>query len=93
MTKPQPLDKNRLYRHCATDSLPFETTEELAQLEEVIGQQRALDAVHFGIGMRSDGYNLFVLGPPGLGKHTLIRGFLEKAAEAAEDAIKDLPRP
>ncbi len=83
MTRPHPLDTNRLYRHCPAGSLPFETTEELEQLEEVIGQQRALDAVHFGIGMRSDGYNLFVLGPPGLGKHTLIRRFLEQTASEA----------
>ena len=83
MKRPQPLGTARLYVACPADSLPFETTDELQQLEEVIGQQRALDAVHFGIGMRSDGYNLFVLGPPGLGKHTLIRRYLEQAASAA----------
>ncbi len=86
MNKPKPLATERLYRHCSPESLPFKTTEELEELDEIIGQQRALNAVHFGIGMRSDGYNLFVLGPSGLGKHTVVKRFLEKRAA-------DMPTP
>ena len=62
--------------------LGFATTEELADLEEVIGQDRAVEAVRFGMGIRRDGYNLFALGPPGIGKHTMIRQFLDGRARA-----------
>ena len=39
---------------------------------------RAIDAAHFGIGMRHAGYNLYVMGPSGSGKHTLIRQLLDQ---------------
>ncbi len=39
---------------------------------------RAIDAAHFGIGMRHAGYNLYVMGRTGSGKHTLIRQLLDQ---------------
>ncbi|HEX5364834.1 MAG TPA: ATP-binding protein, partial [Gallionella sp.] len=45
---------------------------------EVIGQMRAMEAIRFGTGIRHEGYNLFVLGPPGTGKHGIVRQFLEQ---------------
>ena len=42
-------------------------------MDEILGQERALEAVEFGIGIRQKGFNLFVLGPPGLGKQTMVR--------------------
>lgn len=39
-----------------------------------------MEAVRFGSGIRHDGYNLFVLGPSGLGKRSLVRQLLEKKA-------------
>ena len=41
---------------------------------------RAMDAIRFGTGIRHDGYNLFVLGPSGIGKSSMVRQFLEKKA-------------
>lgn len=82
MDYPLPLDPAALYHACDPQTLDFDTTETLEDLTEVIGQERAVDAVRFGMGMRRDGYNLFVLGPPGIGKHTLVRRFLEKEAAA-----------
>ena len=38
----------------------------------------ALDAVRFGITIRREGYNLYVLGPPGVGKRTIVKSFLEQ---------------
>lgn len=46
-----------------------------------------MDAVHFGAGIRHDGYNLFVLGPPGMGKRSLVKQLLQdKAAQESEPA-------
>jgi lon-related putative ATP-dependent protease len=76
------LAPEALYRRCDPDELGFESTAELEDLGEIIGQARALDAVRFGIGIRRHGYNLFVLGPPGMGKHTVVRQFLEERSAA-----------
>ncbi len=83
MSNIKPLAPEALYRRCDLQALPFETTAELEDLHEVIGQARALDAVRFGIGIRREGYNLFAMGPAGAGKHTVVRQFLAERAAAA----------
>jgi hypothetical protein len=65
---------------CPSDHFTFETTEDLEALSEVIGQDRAVEAIRFAIGMRHSGYNLYALGPEGMGKHTAVRRFLEEQA-------------
>jgi lon-related putative ATP-dependent protease len=62
------------------EEFTFETTAELTKLTEVIGQARALDAVRFGVGIKRDGYNLYALGPPGIGKHSVVRNILQHEA-------------
>jgi hypothetical protein len=39
MTAMAPLEADALYRRCGPDALGFPTTAELADLEEVIGQE------------------------------------------------------
>jgi predicted ATP-dependent protease len=70
---PTPLPVDALYRRCNLSGLAFETTGELAAPSLLIGQERARDAVKFGMGMRAGGYNVFVLGPAGMGRRTLVR--------------------
>ena len=74
------LEAQQLYHPCDPEEFGFKTTAELEDLTEVIGQMRAMDAVRFGAGIRREGYNLFVLGPTGMGKRTLVRQFLEQRA-------------
>jgi lon-related putative ATP-dependent protease len=82
-----PLSPDKLYRPCDAEALSFATTAELEDLTDGIGQLRAADAAHFGIGMRHAGYNLYVMGPNGSGKHTLIRRLLDKrVADEAKPA-------
>ncbi|NIV40589.1 MAG: AAA family ATPase, partial [Anaerolineae bacterium] len=40
-------------------------------------QERALNALRLGIGIRREGFNLFIVGRHGMGKHTAVRQFLE----------------
>ncbi|TVS11100.1 MAG: ATP-dependent protease [Planctomycetaceae bacterium] len=75
-----PLPASELSWICDPDQLPFETTDDLDDLKEFLGQARALNAVRFGISIRRDGYNLYVLGPPGVGKRTIVQSFLEQKA-------------
>ena len=74
------LPADQLYRRCDLAELPFDTTAVLEPLAEPLGQDRAVAAVRFAIGMRSAGYNLYALGPVGTGKLSLVRRFLEQAA-------------
>ncbi len=75
------LKPEELRWRCDPDSLGFETTAELGQLQEPIGQERAMAALDFGVRIPSDGYNVFVLGPVGTGRTTMARGVLSEHAK------------
>lgn len=81
------LPADALYRRCDLSSLKFASTAELEDLTEFVGQERALEAVRFGTGIQRQGFNLFLLGPAGMGKFTTVRAFLEK--KAAEEPTPD----
>jgi len=74
------LSWDALYRRCDDEQLRFQTTDELRDFTGILGQQRAVDAVKFGIGIRGEGYNLFALGPPGTGKQSVVRQYLQQRA-------------
>lgn len=69
----------------AVDSarLGFEDTSELEPLTDIIGQERAVEALEFGLSMKSPGFNLYVSGPIGTGKATLVRQMVKRLAQAA----------
>lgn len=69
------------YHRCDADELPFETTAEVEELTRYLGQDRALEAVEFGISMRHRGFNLFVIGPEGSGRHSVVQSFINRQAE------------
>lgn len=81
-----PLKSDALYTRCLPEEFDFRTTAELADLTEFIGQPRAVEAVSFGIGIRHKGYNIFALGPTGIGKRALVERYAVKQA-----AIEPLP--
>jgi lon-related putative ATP-dependent protease len=76
----KPLEATALYQRCDPMQFTFETTADLEDLTEVIGQRRAVEAVRFGIGIRRDGFNLFALGPEETGKYGVVRHHLERQA-------------
>lgn len=61
-------------------SLPFKTTNELEPLKEIVGQDRAMEAFRFGLGVRKMGYHVFVTGPTGTGRMTAALKFLQEMA-------------
>lgn len=76
----EPLAVELLYKRCDINNLPFASTQELNNVQEVIGQARALEAIQFGIKMQRKGYNLYAMGPPGTGKHAVVRRVLHERA-------------
>jgi lon-related putative ATP-dependent protease len=77
---PEPLALTDLCNLCHPESLNFKTTEELPDLQDVIGQPRAIRALELGSEVSGQGYNTFVLGMPGSGRTTLSREYLERKA-------------
>jgi lon-related putative ATP-dependent protease len=74
------LSPTELRRLCRAEGFAFETTAELQDVPLCLGQERAVEAVRFGIGIPREGFNLYALGPPGMGKHSFVRSFLEERA-------------
>jgi len=64
----------------------FECTEELTPLTELIGQDRALRSLQFGLGLQKPGYNIFVTGLTGTGKATAILEYVRRAVEEKKAA-------
>jgi predicted ATP-dependent protease len=64
---------SRLRKHCNPSQFRFSTTEDLNIDEDLIGQERAIEALQFGLDAELKGFNIYVMGPPGLGKHTLTQ--------------------
>jgi predicted ATP-dependent protease len=77
----QALSPEQLYHACDLGKLSFSSTEELEPLAETIGQERALEAVEFSMGMPHDGFNVYVMGSSGLGRHTLVKQALTRQSE------------
>jgi hypothetical protein len=76
-----PLSLDQLYQITEPSQFKFETTNQVDELTEIIGQPRAVDAIRFGTGVQSDGYNIFALGPSGTGKRTLLTKQFQAAAK------------
>ncbi|MBP3906633.1 MAG: AAA family ATPase, partial [Peptostreptococcaceae bacterium] len=70
------LDINKLKSYCNLDNLNFNTTEDIEAKKDIIGQDRAVKAIEFGLKMKQKGYNIYVAGASGTGRnsytHTLI---------------------
>ena len=74
---------------CDPDALGFETTASLESKPNIIGQERALQAIRLGLDLRSPGYNIFVSGLTGVGKLTAIRYELE-AMDLSRSDLQDI---
>jgi len=74
------LTPDKLYRRCDPTKLGFEHTDQLAPLDAIIGQERAVKALELGLGIRDHRYNIYVAGDPGTGKISTVKAFLERVS-------------
>ncbi|MEM7007979.1 MAG: Lon-like protease helical domain-containing protein, partial [Thermodesulfobacteriota bacterium] len=81
MRKVRELKPAQVYKTCDLRALKFKTTDDLKPCTEYIGQKRAVEAIHFGLGMDFGGYNLYLAGPTGVGKTTTIENILASVAK------------
>ncbi len=87
MPKPDSLKPEQLRRTCQDSSLQFVDTAAVPVSADIIGQERAVEAVEFGMNMDGRGYNIYALGPIGVGRTYTIRRFVE--ARAQEKPVPD----
>lgn len=74
------LTAENVRKECPKNFMRCETTQELMPLKEIIGQERAVRALKFGLGIKDRGFNLYVSGFPGTGRTTTVSSFLEDIA-------------
>jgi lon-related putative ATP-dependent protease len=74
------LRPEELRRHCDPGIFDFQTTAELEPLREVIGQERAIEALECGLKIKDPRYNIYVAGGPGTGKMSIVRAYLERVS-------------
>jgi len=78
------LPPERLRNSCDASRFGFVTTADLGGDAGVPGQGRAEDAIRFALGIGSGGFNVYAMGPAGLGKHEIVRRILDESARTKE---------
>ena len=78
----QELSSEQIHRICPPDVVDAISRADSAVLETIIGQERAVRSLKFGLGIKNKGFNIYVAGPPGTGKTTAVKQFLEEIARA-----------
>ena len=82
MRKVAELDYTQLKNGCFPEEFDFKTTKELSVLDGIIGQERAVKALDFGLSVKMKGYNIYMAGPSGTGKTTYAcRSARKKASQ------------
>ncbi|MBC9252263.1 ATP-dependent protease [Pseudomonas alcaligenes] len=75
------LAPTALTRPCAPDQFNFITTDDLEPFRGVLGQERAVEALQFGVAMPRPGYNVYVMGEPGTGRFSFVQRYLKAEAK------------
>jgi lon-related putative ATP-dependent protease len=75
------LAAGKIRKECNANFIHCETTETMTPLKEIIGQERAVRALKFGLGIRDHGFNIYVAGYPGTGRTTAVKNFVGEIAK------------
>lgn len=79
-----PLAPEALYTACNPADLEFDSTEALPDVDTAVIHARAVEALHLGLDIHQPGYNLFVLGESGSGRHAIVEQLLNEARKDGE---------
>ena len=75
------LQPEELTRPYSPDQFNFASTDELEPFRGVLGQERAVEALQFGVAMPRPGYNVYVMGEPGTGRFSFVKRYLQAEAK------------
>src|SRR5437763_14654072 len=75
------LSPEKLRFECPPGKVECKTSQELSPLEGVVGQDRTLKTLVFGVEMKAKGFNIFAAAPPATAKKPATRSYLEKVAK------------
>lgn len=78
------LSPEALTRPFSPEQFNFTNTEDLEPFRGVLGQERAVEALQFGVAMPRPGYNVFVMGEPGTGRFSFVKRYLKAEAKRLE---------
>lgn len=78
------LSPEALTRPFAPEQFNFSSTADLEPFRGVLGQERAVEALQFGVAMPRPGYNVFVMGEPGTGRFSFVKRYLKAEAKRLE---------
>jgi len=76
-----PLPLSSLSAKVPDDHLSFSSLKELDALSGILGQERAIEAIQFGVAMRRPGYNVFAMGESGTGRSSYVSNYLKSEAK------------
>ena len=83
----RPVPAEQLYRSSDLSAVPFETTDDLEAFDGLLGQGRAEESLDLGLGVESDGYNIFAHGPSAGDKARQVGRILDARAAARPPAF------
>lgn len=70
------LAPEALTRRFSAEQFAFSSTDDLEPFRGVLGQERAVEALQFGVAMPRPGYNVYVMGEPGTGRFSFVKRYL-----------------
>lgn len=79
----RPLPADLLRCVCDPAQIPFDSTAEVPEVTEPVGQGRALDALRLAVGIRRPGFNVFAFGPVEVGIANVVHDLLHRHARSA----------
>ena len=82
------LGANKLKVNCNLDNIQFDSTEDIEPIRSIIGQERAVNAIEFGLNMKQYGYNIFVAGDTGTSRKSYTNMLINKVKKSKKN-IKD----
>lgn len=78
------LASNQLRKTFYPDAFDMKLVKESSELGGIVGQDRAIAGLQFGLDTTHEGFNIYVAGLPRTGKMTAVRAFVEKLAGSKE---------
>lgn len=82
------VSEDNLKFKCSLDDLDFKTTEDIEPLGGIIGQDRAVTSIEFGLKMKHKGYNIYIAGVSGIGRTNYAKSLIKKNIKSNEN-LKD----